>query len=131
MLTAVGAGGGAPAAGGAAPAAAGGAAAADEEKPEEKKEEAKEECVLRSRCSGNAGADCVSLQVRRRHGLRSLRLNVSFTRPSSPRLPHRSHPPIWTPSHITPRTASVVKHVASELSPLLGLSTRVRACGVL
>jgi hypothetical protein len=81
MLTAVGAGAGAPAAG-AAPAAAGGApAAASEEAPAEKKEEAKEECVLA--CWQVAGRTRLMLfdpshQVRRRHGFRSFRLNVSF-----------------------------------------------------
>jgi hypothetical protein len=82
MLTAVGSGGGAAPAAGAA-AAAGGAAPAAEEKAEEKKEEAKEECVLiRVWCKSFETISLIRgffracLQVRRRHGLRSLRLSV-------------------------------------------------------
>lgn len=77
-LASVPSGGAAPAA--SAGAASGGAAAADAAPAEEKKEEAKEEYVSQLFAPPFARFLTVSLryQVRRRHGLRSLRLNASL-----------------------------------------------------
>jgi ribosomal protein L12E/L44/L45/RPP1/RPP2 len=90
MLSNIGAGGGAPAAAGPGAAAAGGAAAGGAEPAaEEKKEEAKEGefAIERYRYHSRNGRLTVSridpCRVRRRHGIRTVRLNISQHSPSS------------------------------------------------